>query len=249
MNELTIYQFKENPVRIIWQEDEPWFVAKDVCTILGLKTVWMALKALPDNEKGKRKVFTRGGDQEMLVISEAGRYRLTMRSNMSTAQPFQDWVCATVLPSIRKTGSYSIKPMSQLDIMQQAIDVLKTHEAKLNEHDCEILTIKADIKTMHQSYTKILSAPAQSLTQGQVLRAHINQYGREHNFQPDDYQAAWNKLYGHLFYRYGINIGSVKQRGGYPSKLTAAESNGCTEYLLSLATELFPIKSQSILSI
>ncbi|MDY0281353.1 MAG: BRO family protein [Salinivirgaceae bacterium] len=57
-----------------------------------------------DDEKGVSKVYTPGGPQVMVIISESGLYTLTIRSNKPQARPFRKWVTAEVLPGIRKTG-------------------------------------------------------------------------------------------------------------------------------------------------
>lgn len=49
-----------------------------------------------------------GQNREMVVISESGLYRLVLTSRKPQSEPFQDWVVQEVLPSIRKTGSYSV---------------------------------------------------------------------------------------------------------------------------------------------
>lgn len=96
--------FNDNLVRATIIDDDPWFVAKDVCDVLEMKTE--QVRRLDDDEKGLRKMQTHGGEQEMVIISESGLYILIIRSNKPQAKQFRKWVTAEVLPSIRKTGSY-----------------------------------------------------------------------------------------------------------------------------------------------
>ena len=101
----------ENPqfrVRVIMRCAEPWFVAKDVCDCLVITNVSQACQALDEDEKGICKVETLGGSQDMMLISESGLYTLIMRSNKPEAKVFRKWVTSEVLPSIRKTGGYSV---------------------------------------------------------------------------------------------------------------------------------------------
>ena len=105
-NELQVFDFNKHTVRVIMQGNEPWWVAKDVCDVLGLTNSRMALEALDEDEKGVSKVYTLGGEQDMNIISESGLYTLIMRSNKPAAKQFKRWVTHDVLPSIRKTGSY-----------------------------------------------------------------------------------------------------------------------------------------------
>lgn len=101
----------ENPqfrVRVIMRCSDPWFVAKDACDCLELTNVSKACQTLDEDEKGITKVYTLGGSQDMMLISESGLYTLIMRSNKPEAKVFRKWVTSEVLPSIRKTGSYSV---------------------------------------------------------------------------------------------------------------------------------------------
>jgi prophage antirepressor-like protein len=107
-NELIPFSFKNTKIRVIMKDGEPWFVAKDVCDILGHTNSRMALEMLDDDEKGVSKVYTPGGNQEMNVVSESGLYNLIFRSNKPEAKAFRRWVTHEVLPAIRKTGRYSV---------------------------------------------------------------------------------------------------------------------------------------------
>lgn len=85
-------------LRTIELDGEPWFVAADVCRILGL-AVWKgkaktgsACKNLGPDEKGVARIDTLGGPQRLTIVSESGLYKLIMRSDKDTARPFQDWV-------------------------------------------------------------------------------------------------------------------------------------------------------------
>lgn len=124
MSNLVKFDFNQNQVRVVVGEDgEPWFVAKDVADILGHRDANTAMRALNENEKGTHPVRTLGGNQNMTVITESGLYKLVMRSDKSEARQFQTWVTSEVLPSIRKTGSYSAQP--QFELPKTYLDALK----------------------------------------------------------------------------------------------------------------------------
>jgi prophage antirepressor-like protein len=110
MNGLQLFKFEgARKVRVVIRDGEPWFVAKDVCDILGLENNRDALsKMLDDDEKGVEKIYTLGGTQEMNIVSESGLYALIMRSNKPEAKVFRKWVTSVVLPSVRKTGRYLV---------------------------------------------------------------------------------------------------------------------------------------------
>jgi prophage antirepressor-like protein len=107
---LTVFSFESNNVRVVSIDGEPWFVAKDICDVLEHSNSRAALERLKDYEKGVSSIYTLGGNQDMAIISESGLYRLVLTSRKPQAEPFQDWVCQDVIPSVRKTGSYSIAP-------------------------------------------------------------------------------------------------------------------------------------------
>lgn len=97
-----------NSVRVVEGSDgEPWFVAKDVCDILGIEWHRNALATLDADEKRGVLVHTLGGDQEVSSVSESGLYTLILRSRKPEAKAFKRWITREVLPSIRKTGLYS----------------------------------------------------------------------------------------------------------------------------------------------
>lgn len=118
MSALTVFNFKNNEIRTVAIDGEPWFVAKDVAEILGLDTAAIA-RSVDDEDKALRIMQTPGGDQEMTVINESGLYSMILKSRKKEAKAFKRWVTSEVLPSIRKTGSYSIQrePLTELDRM------------------------------------------------------------------------------------------------------------------------------------
>ena len=99
------------PVRITDRDGNPWFVAADVCRILGIGNTTMALRALDEDERMTLRNFeghsgSRGGAQFVSIVSESGLYSLVLRSSKPEAKAFKRWITGTVLPSIRKHGGY-----------------------------------------------------------------------------------------------------------------------------------------------
>ena len=76
----TEFKFDESPVRVVMEEGEPWFVAKDICEILGLDNPSMAVSRLDDDERGVSNVDTTEGKREMLTVNEPGLYALIFRA-------------------------------------------------------------------------------------------------------------------------------------------------------------------------
>jgi len=99
-----------NEVRTIRDElGNIWFVAKDIILALDYsKFDSNLISKIPDEWKDTKPIRTLGGDQNMAIISEQGLYFFIGRSDKPKALPFQKWLAGEVLPSIRKTGNYSI---------------------------------------------------------------------------------------------------------------------------------------------
>lgn len=107
MSELIPFDYADRQIRTLTIDGEPWFVAADVCAVLGYQNASDAVrKHVREAHRGVSRIATPSGEQQMTVINEPGLYRLIMRSNASNAEAFQDWVTDDVLPAIRKTGSY-----------------------------------------------------------------------------------------------------------------------------------------------
>lgn len=110
MNQLQVFRNNEfGQIRTLTIDNEPWFVGKDVADALGYSNTRDALsKHVDDEDKGVANCDTLGGTQEMVIINESGLYSLIMSSKLPSAKKFKRWVTSEVLPSIRKTGSYSV---------------------------------------------------------------------------------------------------------------------------------------------
>ena len=127
-NELQIFNYaEEHQIRTTVIDGEAWFVAKDVCDVLGLADVTSALRTIDEDEKLVRKISGAGQIREMATVSEPGLYKLIMRSTKPQAKDFTRWVTHTVLPSIRQTGMY-VSPA-----MQARIDELERKIASMEK--------------------------------------------------------------------------------------------------------------------
>ena len=98
--------FDDADIRIQMIDGEPWFVAKDVCEVLGIQNVSQAVASLDSDEKGISNIYTLGGEQGVLTVNESGLYFLIFKSKKEVAKAFRKWVTSTVLPTIRRTGGY-----------------------------------------------------------------------------------------------------------------------------------------------
>ncbi|WP_434562790.1 BRO-N domain-containing protein [Pseudomonas sp. R1-6] len=105
----ALFEFETQAVRVVSDDNsEAWFVASDVASVLEYRIASDMTRHLDDDEKGTRNVRTLGGEQEMTIINEAGLYSAILKSRKPAAKRFKRWVTHDVLPSLRKTGSYSL---------------------------------------------------------------------------------------------------------------------------------------------
>lgn len=104
------FTFATLNLRAVLLNDEPWFVAADVCAALDYAHTPHAMRMLDDDEKGVHILDTLGGKQSLAIINESGLYSLILGSRKPEAKRFKKWVTSEVLPAIRKSGSYTHAP-------------------------------------------------------------------------------------------------------------------------------------------
>ena len=139
MNELQLFNFENNQVRTLLINDEPWFVGKDVAQILGYSNPRDALSKHVD-EEDKNSVAIRDGNKgnpNQTVINESGVYALVFGSKLTSAKRFKHWVTSEVLPTLRKTGGYTM-PKTYLE-------ALKAFTAEVEKN--EMLSLENKIQT------------------------------------------------------------------------------------------------------
>ena len=113
-SQLSTFNFESNSIRTLAINNEPWFVAKDLCNAINISNYRDAIERLDEDEKGVALTDTLGGQQEMNIVSESGMYTLILRcrdavKKGSIPHRFRKWVTSEVLPTIRKTGKYESK--------------------------------------------------------------------------------------------------------------------------------------------
>ena len=138
MDEMEIFKFKEAQVRVVVQNGEPWFVAKDICDTLGLSNNRMSLERIDNDEKGVSLIDTLGGTQELQTVNEYGLYSLVLGSRKPEAKEFKRWITHEVIPSIRKHGAYMTpkklaESLLNPDTMIQLLTTLKDEQEKNKE--------------------------------------------------------------------------------------------------------------------
>ena len=141
---LDTFEFEENELRVVSYNNEPWFVAKDICDALDISQVCRATENLPDNWKGVKVIHTLGGNQEMTIINEPALYKIIMRSNKPNAQVFQNKVCEEILPSIRKKGYYKLEEKDDFHFQDNRPTIRRILDLSELDSEAELLEIEYD---------------------------------------------------------------------------------------------------------
>lgn len=214
--EIQTFNFNNNPVRTLTDENgEPWFVAKDVCDILGIDTNHLR-EALDDDEitnLRNSEVWNQPG-RAPLIISEPGLYKLIMRSRKTEVKEFQRWVTHEVLPQIRRTGGYI--PATDADddmtilakavlVAQKTIELknqqLRAKDAQIKELEPKAQALDAftdvEDKLLIRDAAKILSNAGTPISEKQ-LREWMKNHGWIYKANCSWHATARHCTAGHL---------------------------------------------------
>lgn len=166
-NAMSLFEYGETRVRIVMLNQEPWFVAKDVCDVLQHVNSRRAVSRLDEDEKGVTSVNTPGGPQEMAIVNESGLYALILTSRKPEAKAFKRWVTHSVLPQIRTNGKYQVSerptlPETYLEALEALISAEREKQQMQNR--VQALTPKAE------AYDVLLSGK-NAQTMAQVAKA------------------------------------------------------------------------------
>lgn len=136
MNELQIFKNSEfGEIRTVTKNNEPWFIATDVCSALDISNTSQALTRLDDDEKNTIILNEGIGNPNKSIVSEYGLYNLILASRKKEAKKFKRWITHEVIPTIRKHGAYMTsevieKTLSDPDYLIRLATNLKEEKAK-----------------------------------------------------------------------------------------------------------------------
>jgi prophage antirepressor-like protein len=206
MNELQrVFDFRGQEVRTINQNDEPWFVAKDVCEILEIKNNRDAVGRLDSDEKDTvGSTDTMGRRQVLSIVNESGLYELIFSSRKPEAKLFKKWVKQEVLPLIRKTGQYSnVKVLDERRALIESLKLTADTAEKVDE-------MQNQIKQLNTKVDEQIT-----LTSGEQRRLQKGVARRVYEFTRDKKEAAklFRELYREIKDRFGVaSYKDVKKR-------------------------------------
>lgn len=136
MNQLQVFNYEANEVRTVIINGQPWWIAKDICSILGQSNTTVALERLDADEVTK---FNLGGlAGEANLVNEAGMYSLILGSRKPEAKAFKRWITHEVIPSIRKHGLYAKDELlDNPDLLLEVVTKLKAEREMRLEAESE----------------------------------------------------------------------------------------------------------------
>jgi prophage antirepressor-like protein len=213
------FKFENKEIRVLGSYNEPWFVAKDICDILGLSNITNALKNIPEKWMTLKLLRSSYNSQHMNMISEPAVYKLIMRSNKPVAQKFQEVVCEEILPSLRKKGEYKIqsiidknKELEEEKLILQANNLTIYNDKILLEEEKNKLEkqktkVEEKFKNTDEKYNKILNRHCQLLKKRKRKR-NIYEIG---NVLYIITHPAFTSHYNTEYYKFGISTQNVDE--------------------------------------
>ncbi|EFL54678.1 phage antirepressor Ant [Finegoldia magna] len=199
MNDLQIFKNNEfGEIRTVTKNNEPWFVAIDVCNALELSNPTVVVGRLDEDERTK---FNLGRQGMTNIVSEYGLYNLILASRKKEAKKFKRWITHEVIPSIRKHGAYMSsevieKTLSDPDYLIRLATNLKEEKAKRALAEAQIERDKPKVlfaDTVSSSNQSCLVGElAKLISQEAIRRGEINKKIGQNNL------FAWMRSSGYL---------------------------------------------------
>jgi prophage antirepressor-like protein len=157
-NKLQLFNFNGSEIRTVLIGTDIWFVASDVCDVLEIQNSRRSANLLDEDEKLMYTLCTSGQNRETWLVNESGLYSLTLTSRKPQAKAFKKWITSEVLPSIRKTGSYEVKPMSDSELMSRALLIAQQTLDSANKK-VEVLEQEIErVEPMKQAYMHLIDS-------------------------------------------------------------------------------------------
>jgi prophage antirepressor-like protein len=175
MKELSIFQYESAEIRTVTIEGQPHWVANDVSKVLGYQRTSDAMKHCKGAAK-YRTLQTTGGKQELRIIGESDLYRLIANSKLESAQKFERWIFEEVLPTIRKTGGYSIPQQPNIKTAHGLLEVDKAFRAALRMARAIGLDPNAAIISANQLARKVTGSDALELLEVKGLERPVEDH-------------------------------------------------------------------------
>ena len=237
MNNLKLFDFENQRLRIVKVDGEPWFVGKDVAKILGYSQPSVAIsKNVPSKDKGIAEMETPGGKQKTVIISEPGMYKLVFKSHAPNAQRFNDYVSTEVLPTIRRHGVYMTDKKIE-EVLTDPDTIIKLATQLKDERQQRLIEqqLRKDAENqVHEMKPKALFADSVATSKSTILIGELAKILRGNGVDIGATRLfKWMRANGYLISRKGSDWNMPTQRamnlGLFKIKETTINhSNGST---------------------
>lgn len=200
MSEIKIFESKQfGDIRTVIIDDEPWFVAVDVCRALEIGNSSDALSRLDEDERTLVSIEGASNGLPVNAISESGLYSLVLGSRKPEARAFKRWITHDVIPAIRKHGGYIAQPMSPAELSLLQAQALVDIEKKQREQQAAIDTVNTRLDNI-----------------GDIISLNPNDWRRESSAMiiriaqalggNDFIHTVREEIYTTMRYRFGIYV-------------------------------------------
>lgn len=207
MNRLQIFNFKTSQVRTVVQNDEPWFVAKDVCDVLDIGNPSQALSRL-DADEHNTIILNEGiGNPEKAIVNEYGLYSLVLGSRKPEAKEFKRWVTHEVLPSIRKHGAYMTAETIEKVLLNPDTIIRLATNLKAEQEKTLLLNAKIEADK-----PKVLFADSVTISQNSILIGELAKILKQNGVDMGQNRLFdWMRKNGYLISRNGTDYNMPTQ--------------------------------------
>ncbi|WP_145333297.1 Bro-N domain-containing protein [Paenibacillus xylanexedens] len=231
MNEIMPFFYGASQVRTVTIDDEPWFVAKDVCAVLEIDS--SQTRRLDEDEKGLHSIQTPGGVQNIQVVNEHGLYSLIFGSRKPEAKNFRRWINHDVIPSIRKTGSYGTdidlsKLSPELQMFKATFDAVAKAQLEATEAKQQIAEVQNKVTTIQETILQRDDNWRAKITG--MLNGAAQKFGGHQEIRKESYSRLEERAHCKL----NIRLANLKER---------LEESGATKTKVDKANRLDVIES------
>lgn len=206
---LQTWSYENSEIRTVEKDGEPWFVGKDVATVLGYAKPENAIaRHVDDEDKSTTPFQGTAYETRATIINESGLYSLILSSKLPNAKKFKRWVTSVVLPSIRKHGAYMTD-----QTLEQALtspDFLIQLATQLKEEKEQRKQLEAKVE---QDKPKVLFADSVSASKSSILVGELAKILKQNGVDTGQFRLfAWLRENGYLIKREGSDYNMPTQK-------------------------------------
>lgn len=204
-----VFNYQDQQVRTVVKDGEPWFVAKDVCDVLGITDARKSVNLLDEDERNSIPITdSLGRNQETFIINEPGLYSLILRSRKPEAKQFKRWITHEVIPTIRKTGGYVANDDLFIQTYLPQADEQTKQLFKVTLH-----TMKEQSKQIETMKPKALFADAVEASESSVLVGELAKILQQNGVKIGQNRLfKWLRENGYLIRKKGESLNLPTQR-------------------------------------